>query len=290
VSQSSRDSEIEIVKPIVKAKDALSEIRVFEELKSKLLSESDYQNISGKNFIKKSGWRKLALVFNISDQIVENSRRDRPDGSFVWFFRVRAIAPNGRFSEAVGSCDSKERRFAHLEHDIFATAHTRSKSRAISDLIGAGEISAEEMEAPINSSSSEVESELNEPELESARSLLRTANSIFKNGSHEEVQTFSESSNSQNEGSSLSRFELKLKGNDYFVSEIEAPFSRFFVGKICRTIIEQNPGSYFELERTENGLVRAIVWHNLPETQRREIENTLAWSLKKISENKVAPV
>ncbi len=208
MSQSSRDSEIEIVKPIVKAKDALSEIRVFEELKSKLLSESDYQNISGKNFIKKSGWRKLALVFNISDQVVENSRRDRPDGSFVCFFRVRAIAPNGRFSEAVGSCDSKERRFAHLEHDIFATAHTRSKSRAISDLIGAGEISAEEMEAPINSSSSEVESELNEPELESARSLLRTANSIFKNGSHEEVQTFSESSNSQNEGSSLSRFDL----------------------------------------------------------------------------------
>jgi len=286
MSQSSRDSEIvEIVKPMLKTKDALSEIKAFEEMKSKLLSESDYQSISGKNFIKKSGWRKLALVFNISDQIIKSTKKEKPDGSFVWFFRVRAIAPNGRFTEAVGSCDSKERRFAHAEHDVFATAHTRSKSRAISDLIGAGEVSAEEMEAPAYVPSPE-DSEVEGPELEKARSLLHTANSFYK-------EAYGNSTVSSHpatvESVSISRFELKLQGLDYFISEKEAPFSRFFIGKICRGICEQNPDSHYELEKSEDGFVKAIVWYNLPESQKKEIENTLAWSLKKISENKVAP-
>jgi hypothetical protein len=285
---------IEIVKPMVKAKDALTEIKAFEELKSKLLSESDFQSISGKNFIKKSGWRKLALVFNISDQIVVSSKKERPDGSFVWFFRVKAIAPNGRFTEAVGSCDSKERRFAHAEHDVYATAHTRSKSRAISDLIGAGEISAEEMEA--SASGGNLTSDIDAPDLETeaevqkARSLLHTANSIFSEGyDQKSVPAMSTESRFEPDGSSMSRFELKLQGRDYFISEKEAPFSRFFIGKICRSISEQNPDSHFELEKSDDGLVRAIVWYNLPEAQKREVENTLAWSLKKISENKVAP-
>lgn len=137
----------EIVRPLMTAAAAVKEYEAFEDLKSKLLTSLDYQVISGKPFIKKRGWRKLALVFNISDEIIDEKRVDREDGSFLWEFKVRAVAPNGRFTEAVASCDSRERKFAHTEHDVRATAHTRSKSRAISDLIGAGEVSAEEMEA-----------------------------------------------------------------------------------------------------------------------------------------------
>src|SRR5579872_3665397 len=120
--------ESSIVKPIVKVQDALSDLRSFEQMKGKLLSKSDYQVIQGKNFIKKSGWRKLALVFNISDEVMEKTKETREDGSFVWTFRVRAKAPNGRHTEAVAACDSKERKFSHLEHDVLATAHTRGKS------------------------------------------------------------------------------------------------------------------------------------------------------------------
>lgn len=284
-SQSNHNSEIvEIVKPIMKAKDALAEIKAFEELKSKLLAESDYQRISEKNFIKKSGWRKLALVFNISDQIIENSRKDRPDGSFVWFFRVKATAPNGRYTEAVGSCDSRERRFAHTEHDVYATAHTRTKSRAISDLIGAGEISAEEMEASGSNLVEDNDSDLNEPDLEGARSFLQSAHSIYE---REYVGPTAPSSNESPPiagPSSVSRFELKLQGKDFHISEKETPFSRFFLGKICRGISLQNPSSHYELEKGEDGLVSAVLWYNLPEAQKREVENTLAWSLKKISE------
>ena len=65
-------TQTQIVRPIIKTKDALSDLRAFEELKTNLLSSSDFQAVSGRNFIKKSGWRKLALVFNISDQIIES--------------------------------------------------------------------------------------------------------------------------------------------------------------------------------------------------------------------------
>ena len=135
-----------IVRALVSPEKALSEYETFQKLKSRLLSKEDYQPIGDKTFIKKSGWRKLALVFNVSDSIVEEKKDTREDGSFVFTFKVRATAPNGRYSEAVGSCDSSERKFSKLEHDVRATAHTRAKSRAISDLIGAGEVSAEELE------------------------------------------------------------------------------------------------------------------------------------------------
>jgi hypothetical protein len=137
---------LQVVRPLVDPDKAVRDFEEFQQLKSKLLSKDDYQSIQGKNFIKKSGWRKLALVFNVSDSIVEEKKDARDDKSFVWTFKVRATAPNGRYSEAVGSCDSSERKFSKLEHDVRATAHTRAKSRAISDLIGAGEVSAEELE------------------------------------------------------------------------------------------------------------------------------------------------
>jgi hypothetical protein len=47
----------------------------------------------------------------------------------------------------IGTCSTTERKFSKPEHDILAIAHTRAKNRAISDLIGLGEVSAEELEA-----------------------------------------------------------------------------------------------------------------------------------------------
>lgn len=131
--------------------DAITkQMQTFDQLKSQLLGENDFQGISGKNFVKKSGWRKLALAFNISDEVVSEERKTykTPTGYyFVFEVTAKAIAPNGRFSTATASCASNERKFAHLDHDVRATAHTRAKNRAISDLIGGGEVSAEEIVA-----------------------------------------------------------------------------------------------------------------------------------------------
>lgn len=140
------------VSPLQTADEARAAWDQFEALKSSLLKPNDYQKIGDKAFIKRSGFRKIALAFGISDVITEEERVDREDGSFYWRIKVVATAPNGRVNTGVGICDSAERKFSHVEHDVYATAHTRAKSRAISDMVAGGVVSAEEMEASASSS------------------------------------------------------------------------------------------------------------------------------------------
>jgi hypothetical protein len=67
---------------------------------------------------------------------------------FLWRIEVETYhRGSGRSMTAVAVCPSKERKFAHPEHDVFAVCHTRAVNRAISDLVGLGEVSAEEIEA-----------------------------------------------------------------------------------------------------------------------------------------------
>lgn len=134
----------------------------YEELTTRLLKPTDYQGKGKEAFKKKSAWRKYATAFNISDEKVdEEIIRDEQHRIISATFTVRAIAPNGRTSIGVASCsiydkirrdDTEEptpfelrKRFSNAENDVIATAHTRAKSRAIADIIGTGEVSAEEV-------------------------------------------------------------------------------------------------------------------------------------------------
>jgi len=135
------------VMPLATPEEVEKAWATFEAMKARLLVDDDYQAIAGKRYIKRSGFRKIAVFFGLSDKILEQERVDRDDDSFTWRIVVEATAPNGRTSIGVGVCDSRERKFAHLEHDVYATAHTRAKSRAISDMVAGGAVSAEEMEA-----------------------------------------------------------------------------------------------------------------------------------------------
>jgi hypothetical protein len=143
-----------IVMPVVTAEQAVEAWNTYQDLCRKLLVGSDFQPISGKSFKKKSAWRKLATAFNISVEVIKEERKEYAiDGKtpyFVWEVSAKATAMNGRSMSGLGSCASNERQFAHVEHDVRATAETRAKNRAISDLIGAGEVSAEEMEGTGN--------------------------------------------------------------------------------------------------------------------------------------------
>src|SRR5437763_5265540 len=143
--------EVGVIRPVASAEEVLAAWQQFQELKRSMLTLDDYQEIQGRARIKKSGWRKIAAAFGISDQILREERREhgtpgQPGHYFVWEISSRAIAPNGRYVDAVGSCASNERRFAHTDHDVRAVAHTRSKNRAVADLVGGGEVSAEEIE------------------------------------------------------------------------------------------------------------------------------------------------
>lgn len=115
-----------------------------------LVGANDVQKAQGKEFKKKSAWRKLARYFGVSTSIVrEESHRDE-EGHLVSTVVVRAVAPWGQYMEAIAKCSTRESRFRHdvskADHDCPATAQTRASNRAIADLIAAGEVSAEEME------------------------------------------------------------------------------------------------------------------------------------------------
>ena len=137
-----------LLKPIASTDEIVRAWQDYQELKSKLLSETDYQIIKSKKFIKKSGFRKLATAFGISTSVEQEERREiKP--YFIYEITVKAVAPSGRYATACASCASNEREFAHLENDVRATAQTRATNRAIADLIGGGEVSADEMNSSV---------------------------------------------------------------------------------------------------------------------------------------------
>lgn len=131
---------------------ALDDWEAYQELTEKLLVPSDYQKIKNKKtgeitkFKKKSAWRKYRNAFKISTEIIDreiikNKQGIVQEATFV----VRATSPRGDYTDAYGNCSRFEKTvFQKPNHDIPATAQTRATNRAISDLIGAGEVSAEE--------------------------------------------------------------------------------------------------------------------------------------------------
>jgi len=155
-----RDPSTELAKPIPVEIVALVDIdqlaeahKKFGEFKHRILTRDDWMVIQGRNFLKKSAWRKWALGCGVSDELVSLERIPSEgrtkDGEFQYRVISNAIhRPTGRSSIGVAAASNKEKpNWAHEEHDVLTLAHTRSKTRAISDLVGGGEVSAEEMTA-----------------------------------------------------------------------------------------------------------------------------------------------
>lgn len=131
--------------------------------KNGILDESDYQKIivkekdpeTGKyipverEFKKKSAWQKLARAFNVDTSIVTREFQRTKTGRInEAYYCVMATLPNGRRVESDALCSRAEKGKSNVsDHTIMATAKTRATNRAISELIGAGEVSSDEMTA-----------------------------------------------------------------------------------------------------------------------------------------------
>ncbi|MBP6945182.1 hypothetical protein KBD61_04500 [Patescibacteria group bacterium] len=144
-NQGSLVAPVTSVDSIVKAWDS------FKELKFRLLNETDFATIKGERYAKKSTFRKLALAFGISVEIVREDHITFKD-STAFLLTARASSPNGRFMTAVGSCHTDEKKFSKAS-DARAVAQTRATNRCIADLVGwsapsAEEIIGEEVEPP----------------------------------------------------------------------------------------------------------------------------------------------
>ena len=135
---------MEFSKPLITAKDASLAFQGYQDLILTLMKESDVVEIQGKKKVKKTGINKIARFFGVSVEIIKTKREESvgPQGgkNFTWYVWCKAILPNGQFRVDGAACSSNERRFAHLENDVMATAITRASKRAIENLVGMGEL------------------------------------------------------------------------------------------------------------------------------------------------------
>lgn len=141
---------------------AIKQWDAYQKLCKGLLNETDYQEIIVKekdsdgnyvsvkrHFKKKSAWQKLSRAFNVDTKIVDRDiERTKMGRVKEAYYCVRATLPNGRSVESDALCSRSERGKDKVsDHTIMSTAKTRATNRAIAELIGAGEVSAEEMSA-----------------------------------------------------------------------------------------------------------------------------------------------
>jgi hypothetical protein len=127
----------------------------YRALCESILTADDVIGVPGQQggFVKRSGWSKLATFYGVSTEII-GLHIDRDDDGQPTRARavVRATAANGRHADGDGACAMTEPRFRHpsgrqkIEHDLPATAVTRATNRSVSNLVGFGQVSAEETE------------------------------------------------------------------------------------------------------------------------------------------------
>jgi hypothetical protein len=149
-------TEIVVAPPLVPMSPDQAErsMAAYQAFTAAMLVEKDWQRAPGiAPFVKRSGWRKIATGYTLSceileDEVIERDERGEPK-------RARAKArvfhrETGRSWDGTGRCSTTERRFSKPEHDVTATAVTRAINRATADLVGFGEVSAEEVAAGVD--------------------------------------------------------------------------------------------------------------------------------------------
>ena len=288
-------------------KRVLEVMRRFEEFKKKALTPNDYvvlETREGKRpYIKKSGWMKYALACQLSLEKRDERVDELPNGK-VYFFTFRAVAPNGRFADAVGSASTTERQFTHPEHDVRALAQTRACNRAISNLVAGGEVSAEEMlsEIEITSGTSKTENvpQQNKPspdlkpqtaskvesKPETAWKVPVTANQATPQQIERGVRQFPLLKDLKSFGM------INTLGDETaIIPEHSVPINSALIeGFLLRRIIEPlvaKHGLAYSIQRANNGFLEAVLIRGkLPDQQFKELIGGSRWAFERALEEK----
>ncbi len=107
-------------------------------------------DIRGKAHRTKGYWNSVALAFGLSVELASEERigHECDKCGKDWGFLVvyRATAPNGAARTGDGACMASEKDPGSRSlHNVRAHAMTRAACRAVSNLVGFGEISASEI-------------------------------------------------------------------------------------------------------------------------------------------------
>jgi hypothetical protein len=142
------------VMPVVSGPEFAQSFKAYKALQ-RAIDESmpeEIMEIQGKPYRKKGYWKALRAAFNLTLECIHDERVEiaLEDGSvdWGWHVRYRASTQSGAFVDGDGSCFASEKSRGGLrstEHNVRAHAHTRASNRAISSLVGFGEVSDDEM-------------------------------------------------------------------------------------------------------------------------------------------------
>jgi hypothetical protein len=146
--------------PVFRGEQMAQALVAYKELQGALdrAMPDQLMELDGKPFRKKGYWRAVARAFNLSVELVEE-RRDvygvlvDSDGvetqNYAWIVTYRASTSSGTSAIGDGACAASEKQRGRMkasEHNVRSHAHTRAMNRAVSNLVGFGEVSAEEVE------------------------------------------------------------------------------------------------------------------------------------------------
>jgi hypothetical protein len=129
--------------PVFRGQQMTEAFEAYRELQRALDAGMPDQlmNIRGRMFRKKGYWRAIATAFNLNVACVKEEVTETG-----WLVVYRATTPSGRFIDGDGACENDEKSDGQdTEHNVRSHAHTRAFNRAVSNLVGFGEVSAEEM-------------------------------------------------------------------------------------------------------------------------------------------------
>lgn len=149
-----------LVAPVCSVQESVRIFKEFEKAKREILTGNDVLWIDssgrpaiegeGSPHIKRSGWRKLARFFGLSWDIENIEKLIMEHGGYMYKVRVRVWHPAGASVISEGVATSKDSFFTKGgrkeadEANVLMKAETVGINRAISDILGSGEVSGEE--------------------------------------------------------------------------------------------------------------------------------------------------
>lgn len=141
--------------PVFRGEQMTQALADYRDLQKKLDESMPEQimQLDGRPFRKKGYWRAIAVAFNLTVEPVAESRSiigQLPDATDDYAYSVtyRATTSSGRSTIGDGLCAASEKQRGKMratEHNVRSHAHTRAFNRAVSNLVGFGEVSAEEV-------------------------------------------------------------------------------------------------------------------------------------------------
>ena len=152
------DEQLAVVDPVVintpmpihDGADMVKALDAYKDLQTKLDNKMPEAivEIRGKRYRTKQYWRTIARAFNLSVTTVDGTdqRIMTDDGDWGYSVTYRATAPNGSAADGDGACMASEKSGgSDTIHNVRAHCQTRAFNRAVSNLVGFGEVSADEM-------------------------------------------------------------------------------------------------------------------------------------------------